>query len=69
MPKALLVEDNARNGKLLARRLTRRGHVVVLARDGQHAVNLALSETRSGGARSTPARRGWRPRVSRTSPV
>jgi hypothetical protein len=43
--------------------------VVVLARDGQHAVNLALSETRSGGARSTPARRGWRPRVSRTSPV
>jgi two-component system, cell cycle response regulator DivK len=44
MPKILLVEDNEENSEMLSRRLERRGYVVVVARDGQQAVELAVSE-------------------------
>jgi two-component system, cell cycle response regulator DivK len=44
MPKILLVEDNEENWEMLSRRLTRRGYVVVIACDGQQAVDMALSE-------------------------
>lgn len=44
MPKLLLVEDNEENREMLSRRLSRRGYVVVIARDGQQAVDMALSE-------------------------
>jgi CheY-like chemotaxis protein len=44
MPKLLLVEDNEENWEMLSRRLTRRGYVVVIARDGRQAVEMALSE-------------------------
>ncbi len=44
MHKILLVEDNEENWEMLSRRLTRRGYVVAIARDGQQAVDMALSE-------------------------
>jgi two-component system cell cycle response regulator DivK len=44
MPKILLAEDNEENWEMLSRRLTRRGYVVAIARDGQQAVDMALSE-------------------------
>ena len=44
MPKILIVEDNEENWDLLARRLNRRGYEVVIARDGEQAVAMSLSE-------------------------
>ncbi len=42
--KLLLVEDNEMNRDMLSRRLTRNGYEIVLAVDGQQAVDLASSE-------------------------
>jgi CheY-like chemotaxis protein len=42
--KVLLVEDNEMNRDMLSRRLTRNGYEVVMAVDGQQAVDMALSE-------------------------
>ena len=42
--KILLVEDNDLNRDMLSRRLQRRGYEVLLAVDGQQAVDIALSE-------------------------
>jgi two-component system, cell cycle response regulator DivK len=42
--KILLVEDNEMNRDMLSRRLERRGFVVVLAVDGEAAVEMARSE-------------------------
>lgn len=39
--RLLLAEDNALNRDMLARRLRRRGHDVIEARDGGHALELA----------------------------
>jgi two-component system, cell cycle response regulator DivK len=44
MPKILLAEDNEENWEMLSRRLSRRGYVVLIARDGQQAVDMAVSE-------------------------
>jgi len=44
MPKILIVEDNEENWDILSRRLGRRGYEVVIARDGEQAVAMALSE-------------------------
>jgi two-component system, cell cycle response regulator DivK len=44
MSKVLLVEDNEMNRDMLSRRLMRRGYQVVMAFDGQQAVDMALSE-------------------------
>lgn len=44
MPKILLVEDNEMNRDMLSRRLIRKGYDVVLALDGQQAVEAATSE-------------------------
>ncbi len=41
MAKILLVEDNDMNRDMLARRLQRRGHQVVVAPDGETAVSKA----------------------------
>jgi CheY-like chemotaxis protein len=43
--KILLVEDNEANRDMLSRRLTRRGHTVVLAVDGEQGVALAATES------------------------
>jgi len=45
MAKILLVEDNPMNRDSLSRLLTRRGHVVACAEDGESAVTMAVSET------------------------
>ena len=45
MAKILLVEDNEMNREMLTRRLTRRGYEVIVAGDGQTAVDLAGSDT------------------------
>ena len=45
MPKILLVEDNEMNRDMLSRRLSRRGFDIVLAEDGQKAVDMAESES------------------------
>jgi CheY-like chemotaxis protein len=42
--KILLVEDNEMNRDMLSRRLTRNGYEVVMAVDGQQAVDMASSE-------------------------
>jgi CheY-like chemotaxis protein len=42
--KILLVEDNAVNSDMLSRRLTKRGYEVILAVDGQHAIDQTLAE-------------------------
>jgi CheY-like chemotaxis protein len=42
--KILLAEDNELNSDMLIRRLTRKGHVVTLAVDGEQAVALARRE-------------------------
>ena len=42
--KILLVEDNEMNRDMLSRRLIRRGHTVVMATDGQTAVDATLRE-------------------------
>ncbi|MFN0067683.1 MAG: response regulator [Limisphaerales bacterium] len=41
MPRILLVEDNELNRDMLSRRLERRGHTVLLAPDGQQALDAA----------------------------
>jgi len=43
MSKILLVEDNEMNRDMLSRRLTRKGYEVVIATDGQEAVDMARS--------------------------
>jgi len=45
MAKILLVEDNEMNRDMLSRRLARSGYEVVIAVDGQQAVEMARSET------------------------
>lgn len=42
--KVLLVEDNEMNRDMLSRRLARNGYEVVMAVDGQQAVDMAASE-------------------------
>ena len=44
MSKILLVEDNEVNRDMLSRRLIRKGYEVVMAFDGERAVEMALSE-------------------------
>jgi CheY-like chemotaxis protein len=44
MTKILLVEDNETNRDMLSRRLVRKGYEVVMALDGQQAVEMAASE-------------------------
>ena len=44
MAKILLVEDNELNRDMLSRRLTRRGYTVVVAEDGEQALDLARRE-------------------------
>jgi len=44
MAKILLVEDNEMNRDMLSRRLTKRGHEVVIAVDGQEGVTMAGAE-------------------------
>ncbi len=45
MSKILLVEDNAMNREMLARRLIRRGFEVILADNGQLALDMAAVES------------------------
>jgi CheY-like chemotaxis protein len=45
MSKILLVEDNEMNRDMLSRRLERKGFRVVIALDGQQAVDMALTES------------------------
>jgi sigma-B regulation protein RsbU (phosphoserine phosphatase) len=45
MAKILLVEDDEVNRDMLARRLRRKGHLVVTAGDGERAVSMAGSES------------------------
>jgi two-component system, cell cycle response regulator DivK len=44
MARILLVEDNEMNRDMLSRRLTRAGHSVVIAVDGQQGIDLARTE-------------------------
>ncbi len=44
MIKILLVEDNEMNRDMLSRRLERKGYTIVMALDGQQAVEMAASE-------------------------
>jgi CheY-like chemotaxis protein len=44
MIKILLVEDNEMNRDMLSRRLERKGYTIVMALDGQQAVDMAASE-------------------------
>ena len=44
MSKILLVEDNEMNRDMLSRRLIRKGYEVIMAFDGQQAIDLAASE-------------------------
>jgi CheY-like chemotaxis protein len=44
MSKILLVEDNEMNRDMLSRRLIRKGYEVVMAFDGQQAVEMAVSQ-------------------------
>jgi CheY-like chemotaxis protein len=44
MTKVLLVEDNEMNRDMLSRRLARHGFEIVLAVDGEQAVNMAAGE-------------------------
>lgn len=44
MAKILVVEDNEMNLDMLSRRLTRRGHEILIATDGAQGVKLAESE-------------------------
>ena len=45
MAKILLVEDNEMNRDMLSRRLTKRGHEVLIAVDGQQGVDMAASDS------------------------
>lgn len=44
MARILLVEDNEMNRDMLSRRLSRKGHQVVIAVDGAQGVKMASSE-------------------------
>lgn len=44
MPRVLLVEDNEMNRDMLSRRLTKRGYEILLATDGEQAVQTAIAE-------------------------
>ena len=44
MPKILLVEDNEMNRDMLSRRLIRKGYEVIMALDGQQAVEAASAQ-------------------------
>jgi len=44
MSKILLVEDNETNRDMLSRRLIRKGYEVVMAVDGEQAVQMAAAE-------------------------
>jgi len=44
MARILLVEDNEMNRDMLSRRLERKGHQVLLAINGQQALNAATAE-------------------------
>lgn len=44
MAKILIVEDNVENWDMLSRRLQRRGYEVVIAGDGQQALDMARTE-------------------------
>ena len=44
MPKILLVEDNEMNRDMLSRRLLKQGFEMVIAVDGEQAVDLARAE-------------------------
>lgn len=44
MTKLLLVEDNEMNRDMLSRRLERKGYVIVIATDGQQAVDMAAAD-------------------------
>ena len=44
MAKIFLVEDNEMNRDMLSRRLTKKGHDVVIAVDGQQGVDKATAE-------------------------
>ncbi len=44
MARILLVEDNEMNRDMLSRRLLRNGHTVLLATDGQQAIDMARAE-------------------------
>jgi len=45
MAKILLVEDNEMNRDMLSRRLERKGYQIVIAVDGQQALEFAVAET------------------------
>jgi CheY-like chemotaxis protein len=45
MAKILLVEDNEMNRDMLSRRLLKKGYEVVMAVDGEQAIELARSES------------------------
>jgi two-component system, cell cycle response regulator DivK len=45
MPKILLVEDNEMNRDMLSRRLIKKGYEVVMALDGEQAIEMAGSES------------------------
>ena len=44
MAKILLVEDNEMNRDMLSRRLERKGHQIVIAVNGQQAIDFAAAE-------------------------
>jgi len=44
MTKILLVEDNEMNRDMLSRRLERKGYQIILALDGQQAVDMAAAD-------------------------
>jgi two-component system cell cycle response regulator DivK len=44
MPKILLVEDNEMNRDMLSRRLIKKGYEVVMALDGEQALEMARAE-------------------------
>jgi two-component system, cell cycle response regulator DivK len=44
MAKILLVEDNEMNRDMLSRRLERKGYEIVIAVDGQQAIDFAASQ-------------------------
>lgn len=44
MAKLLLVEDNEMNRDMLSRRLLRKGYEVVMAVDGQQALDMAVAQ-------------------------
>ena len=45
MAKILLVEDDEMNRDMLSRRLTRKGHQVIIATDGKQGISMAHLET------------------------